>query len=54
MLWIGTVFFIISDMSIAIQTFADLNPGKLTVMITYALAQLLIVLGYLSYRKSIS
>jgi len=52
LIWIGTMFFIISDMSIAVQTFGSMNLGKLTVMSAYALAQILIVLGFLSYRQS--
>lgn len=52
LIWIGTVFFIVSDMSIALQTFGGMNLGKLTVMSTYAIAQLLIVLGFVSYRQA--
>ena len=44
----GTVMFIISDAVIAIHKFGDdMYLGKLTVMITYIIAQYSIVIGYI-------
>ncbi|MFT6809056.1 MAG: putative membrane protein YhhN [Saprospiraceae bacterium] len=50
-IWIGTLFFILSDMTIAIHKFTDVHLGDLTIMSTYCIAQFLIVFGYLSYRR---
>lgn len=52
MIWIGTLFFIASDMTIAIHRFTQVYFGSMTVMATYCLAQYLIVIGYLTYRHS--
>ena len=51
-IWIGTLLFIISDMTIAIHRFTDVHLGDLTIMSTYCIAQFLIVFGYLSYRRT--
>ena len=51
-IWIGTLFFIVSDMTIAIHRFTDVHLGELTIMSTYCIAQFLIVFGYLSYRRT--
>lgn len=51
-IWTGTIFFIISDMTIAIHQFTEIRLGALTVMITYTIAQYLIVSGHIAYRKS--
>jgi len=51
LIWVGTLLFIISDMTIAIHKFTEVRLGSLTIMATYSIAQLLIVLGYLSFRR---
>lgn len=51
LIWIGTLFFIGSDMTIAVHKFTVLDFGGLTIMATYCIAQFLIVIGYLSYRQ---
>lgn len=48
----GTVLFLISDTALALDQFMqDIDVGKITVMTTYAMAQFLIVRGWLSHYK---
>ena len=48
MVFLGTILFIISDSVIALHQFnTGIDAGKLTVMITYGIAQYLIVIGML-------
>jgi len=47
---VGTILFMISDSALAIGLFSDINPGKLTVMSTYAAAQYLIMMGFLDQQ----
>ena len=53
MVFIGTIFFLISDTALAIGQFMnEINIGKLTVMSSYALAQFLIVEGWLQQYRT--
>ncbi len=48
--WYGTLFFVLSDSLLAINLFVDdLNLGGWTVMMTYVIAQILIVEGFVRY-----
>ena len=52
MVFAGTILFLISDTALALEQFMkDIDVGKITVMATYALAQFLIVSGWLSFYK---
>ncbi len=53
MIVIGTLFFMISDTTLAIHLFSDIDLGKLTVMSTYAAAQYFIVMGFLDQQSAL-
>ncbi len=49
--WIGTMLFLVSDMTLAIDKFSTIQLHCYAAMCTYVIAQYLIVDGYIDYRK---